>query len=410
MGADKLILLLDIDGVLLESHGYRLACIDTINHMISAMGQPGLSIDRSVTDAFESAGIRAEWDMIPLALAAFSEWCLSCNCVISSEKNFPPVFGGRELSDRESFLEMMREQAWAFGRCLDPALPVMEGIYAAFMNGSGKGLDRLRETAMFQSFFTDTLDPGRRPFFAELENRLLGKEVFEEFFGLRAPVDCGSYLAEKDVPLIDAPHKELLTKISGNAPVYPVVMTYRPTRMPAAPERNRNLYYVNTPEGECAMALLGWDGGRMKMIGSGSLCYEEDRQRLRREYYTKPHPFHGISSVLYALCGDQLKALDLAARLCGEDPVPGNNPAGEILKRDEPIRIAVFEDSATGIQCADNAAAVLRKWGIDAEVIRCGIRTIPEKDVLLAECDAVLFNNINEALDAVLEKYSGRDR
>ena len=58
-----LFMLLDIDGVLLEAHGYRDACIDTINDLLLQMGQPGLSVDRALTDAFEARGIGAEWDM-----------------------------------------------------------------------------------------------------------------------------------------------------------------------------------------------------------------------------------------------------------------------------------------------------------------------------------------------------------
>ena len=44
----KLFLVLDIDGVLLEAQGYRLACMDTINDFLAQMGQPGLSVDREV--------------------------------------------------------------------------------------------------------------------------------------------------------------------------------------------------------------------------------------------------------------------------------------------------------------------------------------------------------------------------
>ena len=78
-----------------------------------------------------------------------------------------------------------------------------------------------------------------------------------------------------------------------------------------------------------------------------------------------------------------MKALDLAARLCGDSPEQEKFPAEEFLKKDDSIRIAVFEDSASGISCAENTALLLRKWGIDAEAILCGIRTIPEKDALL---------------------------
>ena len=405
MSGNKLVLLLDIDGVLLEAHGYRLACIDTINHLIAQMGQPELYIDRGITDAFETAGIRAEWDMVPLTIAAFTNWYIEQSGQVPSAETFPPRCDAVRLDDRDAFLEMLRGMVDEFGRCMNPAVLGIEGIYAAYRSGKGKGLEKLQETPYFERFFVDTLDPWKSPFLAELENRLLGRDVYEEFYGMAAPVDCGSYLAEKDIPLISDHYRQLLPEISKQAAVYPVVMTYRPTRMPAFAGEKGSAYFVNTPEGECALKLFGWDDGKMKIIGLGSLCYEEEKLGLRREFYSKPHPFHAIASILYALSGNEEEALDMAALLCAEEPSPQNNPAQKNLNADETLTAAVFEDSDLGIQSVENAVELLRKWGMSVEPVLCGIRTIPEKDALLEKTGAKLYANVNDAFDDVLKTY-----
>ena len=178
-------------------------------------------------------------------------------------------------------------------------------------------------------------------------------------------------------------------------------MTYRPTRLPITDGNNKALYYVNTPDGECALRLLGWDDGRIPMIGSGSLCYIENKYGVRREYYVKPHSFHALASMLRAVC-DEMAALEIARALCELDPAADANPAAEVLSPGKKIRLAVFEDSVTGIQSMKNAADVLYSWGYEVEKLICGILTTEEKRQMLIGAGAVLYPDVNAAFDAVL--------
>ena len=59
--------------------------------------------------------------------------------------------------------------------------------------------------------------------------RLLGSETFAEFYGMAAPLECDSYLAVKDRLLVSDHYRKLLPELYPRA--YPVVMTYRPTRL-----------------------------------------------------------------------------------------------------------------------------------------------------------------------------------
>ena len=401
MSDSRLFLLLDIDGVLLEAHGYRLAAVDTVNDMLRLMGQPGLTVDRSLTDAFEANGISAEWDMVPLTLAAFVSWYIERSGSVPRMGEELPDCGAVPMTDAEGFRRMLADRVREYASLLDPALNVIDAVREAFEAGRCAGLQPLRDAGLGGRFFRDTLDPWKCPFFRELMCRIIGSERFAEFYGMPAPVVCEAYLETKDRPILSETWRKLLPELSGKR-VWPAVLTYRPTLLPVWDGNKNGLYYVNTPDGECALRLLGWADGRIPMVGSGSLCYIEDKYGLRREYYVKPHPFHALAAVLSTVCADPLEALELARILCETDPADGNTSAERVLPKGEKLRIAVFEDSVSGIECTKNAADVLRKWGYETEILLCGIRTTAEKNQRLTRAGAVLYDDVNAAFCKVL--------
>ena len=400
MDKEKLFLILDIDGTLLEAEGYRAACIDTINDFLKQYGQPFLKVTREITDAFEAAGITAEWDMVPLVLAALVNWY----CIL-----FPgldPRVGCIGLPDydlilnNEGFLSMLIEMSKTYKSMLNPDETPINAVYHYLQKNDGKGLEHLWALPYRDEYFVDTLNPWKCPFFAQLMNRLLGSERFSKFYDMPEVLSCESYLETKDKLLISDEYRRLLPEIAGDG-IYPVIMTYRPTVLPEVAGNKSSQYFVNTPEGECALRLLGWDDGRMPMIGAGSLCYIEEKYNLRREYYVKPHPFHAIASMVMSLCRDEIEALEIARQICESKPSPEQSPLNEWLARGECFTLAVFEDSVSGIESVKNAAVVLSNWGYDVKISLNGIHSTDAKDKLLSAVGADLFPNINVALDRI---------
>lgn len=408
MNAEKHFLVLDIDGVLVEAHGYRLACIDTINDFLLQMGQPFLSVDRTITDTYEVSGISCEWDMVPLTMAVFLNWYAELFGVDFSFDVFPPDTGNHIIKDNEIFNQMLLEKIAVFAKMLTPDQTAINAIYSGLCSSNGKELQALWNLPVRDRFFVNTLDP-KCPFFAQLMDRLLGSRTYSSFYGLEAPLDCESYLETKDVVLISEYYRKLLPELPKNC-VYPVVMTYRPSLLPDSDGNKSGQYFVNTPDGECALQLLGWTGSSVRMIGAGSLCYIEEKYHLRREHYVKPHPFHALASMLFGVCGDELLALENARILCEKDPSTGHSPVLQWLPFDEKIRLSVFEDSVSGIESTKKAAEVLRKWGYTCDVDLCGIRTTSGKNALLKKIGADLYHNVNEALDHVLRNDSDERR
>ena len=403
MSGMKRFLILDIDGVLIESHGYREACIDTINDFLVRFGQPYLKIDRTVTDKFESSGITAEWDMVPLALAAFVDWYSDYIELKDPENIFTEPLDSEILRDNQSFLNMLLEKISLFAGMLSPDVTPINAVYRFLSKNNGQGLDHLWKQPFRDRFFLDTLNPWKSPFFAQLMNRLLGAKLFREFYGMNAETACESYLETKDRLLISEQYRKLLPDLAGKS-IFPAVMTYRPTRYPSFAGNKNSLYFVNTPEGECALQLLKWDDGKMPMIGAGSLCYIEEKYHLRREYYVKPHPFHALASIIISLCKDEITALETARQLCEVPPDPKNSPLQEWVAFNDKIELSVFEDSVSGIESVRNAADILRNWGYTVDVRLCGIHSTDAKDALLKKAKAELYFDINAALNEFFDK------
>ena len=402
MNEEKQFLLLDIDGVLLDSNGYRLAYQDAASRFIHQFGQPDVDVESDVWEAYLAEGITAEWDMVPLTLLSFLDMYCSETGETPSMDCFTGACNSIRYTDRKEFTERLLSYIPKFGKLIVPNTLVFAGIRDALVNGSD-ALPSLRGTEVLKTMLTDTLNPHTCPFFACLMTNLLGSATFRSFYGIEPPFEMVSLLETADKKLISEANRELLPTLPAKG-IYPVVMTYRPTLLPRTEGdgNQSSAYFVNTPEGECALRLLGWDDGRVPIIGAGSLCWIEEKYQLPREAYVKPHPMHALSAMLYPLCGSETESLELARALCGDEPHADINRVYELLPKSTPVRLSVFEDSVSGIGSCIRAAEVLRKHGYSVRTDLNGIKTTPKKNERLLEIGAKLYENFNEAFDAAV--------
>jgi len=66
----KKVILLDVDGVLVNPAGYRAALHATLNYFATLMGTPHFDFHEEKIADLEKRGIFSEWDMVPVLLAA----------------------------------------------------------------------------------------------------------------------------------------------------------------------------------------------------------------------------------------------------------------------------------------------------------------------------------------------------
>ena len=79
------ILLFDMDGVLLESHGYHLALQETVRYMAKVLGLEDLSLSDDDIATFEAGGITNEWDEAAISTALLLEAVWK----IAAKRTFP---------------------------------------------------------------------------------------------------------------------------------------------------------------------------------------------------------------------------------------------------------------------------------------------------------------------------------
>lgn len=394
----KTFLLLDIDGVLLKSNGYDLAFLDTVHEVFAKLGQEHIRLQIRVSELFQAENISAEWDMAQICAASLYEFCAERNGI----ERIPEINSGKTLpriGNTEEFTPFLYQKIRLCGKYWTRDI-------ADLYRDRERIFPWIARTEAAKFFLLDTLTP-KNEIFNRLLSRLLGAETFRSFYGVEPLIETESYLETKDEILISEKYRKLLSE--QHPEIRSSVMTYRPSRLPDEAGNKKSVYFVNTPEAECAMRFLGWTNGNVRCIGGGDLCYMEEKNHLKRETYCKPHPFHALSALLYAACGDRIAALETAQRFIAQDEKRdySENPGERILPVREPFRAAVFEDSPTGIESLKRMVPLMRKFGYQVESRFYGIYSMPEKAEQMRLLGAEIFSDVNAALDDlfVSEKF-----
>nr|MBP6210095.1 hypothetical protein [Anaerolineales bacterium] len=159
----KRIILLDIDGVLVQPGGYRAALRATVKRFIGEY-----VIEEDVPVSMEKRGISSEWDMSPLIIAAYWEDVLSRQPMENLSDD--PVLAGEQIQ-RQRKVEEPKHLAI-------PAFDLMDGQYpvdAAYEQGCFASIpSELRKNLM-----TESRDVYKSHTFRTFQHFTLGSETFE---------------------------------------------------------------------------------------------------------------------------------------------------------------------------------------------------------------------------------------
>ena len=405
---EKTFILLDIDGVLIHPGGYRHSYADTVNYYLAFLGQPHLHVDDRIAEIFEFSSIQAEWDMVPLTITAFLEW-------FAEERDEHPRFKSIDQSgnlpstgNQEQFITFLKNKIIDYSKVLsNEEIPALAIYQDCKRNQQHSVLPRIWNEPILDEILLYSLDIYRSPLFRRLETQLLGTEYMNNRFQLNIQEVIVPNLEVIDFPILSEEHRDRL--IQKKADFHTAIITARPNLLPdAVGEKNTASHFI-LPEAEIAFRLIGWDERVIPVIGVGSLSYIEDKYHLPKDSYLKPHPFHSIASILNTMTGNQTEALETAKKVYDRwikrDFV--SNPLKQFIPEGSRIRIAVFEDSASGIQSCLSAGKIFSDYGYRPEIKAYGIYSTDEKRVQLLDLGAEIFQNINEALDAFFNTIKG---
>jgi hypothetical protein len=335
------IILLDIDGVLVEPGGYRAALRATVQRF---MGE--FEIKEDLLTNLEKHGISSEWDMSPLIIAAHWDFVLAQHPV----PNLP--------DDVSAASQVIQSMGVVPGYLSIPDFELVIGQYpaeAAFYAGVFQNIP----ATLQRNLLTNTRKVYESQIMRTFQHFTLGSKRFEETYQLPAEFEAESLLQAADKPNINAQIIERLRQPQYHLAAF----TARPSHPPpkaSAP----SLGYA--PEAELALELVKLTD--MPLMAFGKLEYIAVQHGLNPAALLKPSPFQALAGALVACTGDEIYALQAAY-----DWYMTGELNGEFGILPKSFEFIVVEDTMGGIHSVRAAGEILRQAGFDVAVRAFGL-------------------------------------
>ncbi len=369
------ILLFDMDGVLLEPHGYHRALQETVRLIGRALGFMDVHLTTRHIAAFEAAGVTSEWDSAAIcaALLLTHAWSVFPDASLPSEPPLPSVpVHALSPPDFVPFFRQLVDSG------LSPLERAEEILLASYQGR--------RRNAWQKDVLRSLLRTARDPY-ASLTHRLfqelvLGSQAFSETYSLPPSLDCESYLLKFDRPALSPLAQEKLRDWLSADARYAAIFTNRPSR--------RLPWAVGAPEAEIGARLAGVS--YLSLIGLGELSWVSARHARDREAFLKPSPVHALAALRCALGDDLLDALERAAE------VERGKASRSHWAMFDGAQVLVFEDAVKGLQSVRAAKQVLARLGVVISVQYVGIARDPIKREALIREGAMVYSSLEEAL------------
>ena len=396
-----MIILLDIDGVLVDNVAYKVGVQRTAAEFSRRVGVPTEPPTLKDIDVFESESITIEWDECAIITATLLVERLR-----------------REAADpaRRAALASLPAEVWAAVAALGPApdAPPFVIDYAALARrvGAASRESGLHPSRAYHRILLAELDEAvlapARPLLHQLlddiytiatspamqlfQNYALGDQHYADYYGLAPHVTGPALLETLDVPNLAPEWRDQLLAGRQRGDLFPVVYTARPSLAPPEGGHRPRGY---TPEAEMAADLVGLHG--VPVMGFGKLDWAAKRVGRAGSELVKPSPVQAMAAMGAARSGHELEAIKAALA----------------VERDRHVRypltacvgqaVHVFDDSTSSHKAVTQAVAQLNALGLRLTLTRHGIGPAgsPKQRTLAAVADHV-HPDINAGLASVL--------
>jgi len=373
----KKVVLLDIDGVLVQAGGYRVALHATLNHFAGLMRLSDFDFSEEKLSELEKREIFSEWDMVPLLLAVLWNDILSHrpNLNLPTDLFSAAVEIGHNINGYKP-----RD-------LVVPEFELIAGKYPA-------------ESALINGCFSfipidlrvNLLSRSRNVKFSQtmrlFQHYSLGSEVFSKTYQLPVEVETESFLLTRDRSNIN----EMIRAKLRQPNIHLAGLTARPS----APPREVNDSHVGyAPEAELALELVGL--ADIPLMGFGKLEYLAAQRGFDASALIKPSPVHALAAIAAALTGNEWTGLQSAG-----DWLQTGQLKGVFADLPRAFELFVVEDTLGGIRSTQAAGEILRKAGFDI-----GVHVLGLTSASMAKADAfeqagiVYFENWAELIPAL---------
>ena len=389
--SDRLpVFLIDLDSVLVEPIGYRMAIQSTLAYFTERMGLGDLYPGEDVIASLEAINMTSEWDITPILLASIFEALLeqnmsldlpgdllvACETVRRSSVNppaldyssLPKILGGNFKPGME--YASLAFELNHFGAANPPFPLLVEHPLLNALLLNTRSLDGALTTRVFQHF-------------------TLGSKRYEQLTGLPRLFDSDSYLEKHDQLLLSSAARDLLLENWKSRKLGAAIYTARPS----LPEKDSATSFHYSPEAEVALETLGLT--ELPLIGAGKIGWLAERMNVPAHEFAKPSPVQALAAIAASVTRQTGASLRAAADL-------HLNGKLSLFKDLPALSIHVFEDSGGNAASVRRAVEQLNQAGLSCTFTAWGIGENPAKQQALLKAGAKLVPEVNQAIQLAL--------
>lgn len=371
-----IILLLDLDGVLLEPHGYHQALIDSVKLIGQSLGYPEAKPGAQDIATFEAAGITSEWD----SAAACTALMLIHRWQEGEIKALPERISARhatipglEAPDFGAFARSLKRTA---AQALPPAQRLEKAILEKFRWLSHSQIE------VIQRLLSNATNAHGSVTHRTFQELVLGSHEYEKVYPYPAALDTNSYLDRYDHANLSLAEQAMLQQWLVLEQHMAAILTLRPSKPPGEE-------VFSTPEAEFGARLSGLKD--VPIAGYGGLIWLGKLRNLDPRRLGKPSPVHALAALRLAGGEGLQSALKSSAQLALDEFDDGK------WAKFDGAQVNVFEDSANGVRSAVAAQEVLAKINVHVNLIMFGIAANREKQKSLEAVQAEIVPSLPRA-------------
>jgi len=391
----KHLFLFDVDGVLVEAHGYLRALQDTVAHFARRMGVGDPALTEDEVRAGEAHGLTSEWDSAPAyiltllierlrcepALALPSRWDDALDVLATHPLSLPHpdymALVARVGSRRREFKETshaVRAVLWDDAQSLPEAQREAVGAILDELLGDTHAFDHAPVTQYFQHL-------------------AIGSAGVKQTYGIAPYFEMRPYLLDYDVADLSPETAARLRDAADVGRIYPVIYTARPSLPPNGSAAPANGY---SPEAELAQTLVGLEG--WPLIGLGRLQWLAARCGGLTAQMVKPSPVQALAAIGAAV-GPEVTALEAAwdFHITGELRGPLSDLGA--------TAVHIFEDTVGGMRGVRGAVELSQAAGVDIRWQPYGITPATgAKAEAMAAQGIPTYRSVNDAVAVALQR------
>ncbi len=390
----KHLFLFDVDGVLVEAHGYLRALQDTVAHFARRLGVGDPVPTEDEVRAGEAHGLTSEWDSAPAYILTL---------LIERLRREPPLVLPSRWDD---VLDALAARPLALPHPDYLALVARVGarrpefketshaVRAVLWDEAQSLPEAQREAvgAILAALLDDTHHFDRAPITQYFQHLVIGSAGVAETYGAAPHFEAQPYLLEYDVADLSPETAARLRDAADAGRIYPVIYTARPSLPPRGIDVSANGY---SPEAELAQTLVGLEG--WPLIGLGRLQWLAARYGGLAAQLVKPSPAQALAAIGAAV-GPETAALEAAWHFHTTGELRG--PLADLGA----TTVHVFEDTVSGMRGARGAVELLQAAGVDIRWQPYGVTPATgAKAEAMAAQDIPTYRSVNDAAAAALQ-------